>query len=156
MANKTPKFVAFGTRPKRQIEKSVSYISDVFTAAGGTAKVLHTTTDRETLVRMVVQLVAKHELSSSDNLTLCIQRRPTSISTWDIDSIEALDQSPPQDQIWNHRIRSEIINESFTIDVDLKAMRKLSKDDLLVLWGVTDTSVAFLVDGVVTCFFKQG
>ena len=118
---------------------------------------IHLATDRQTLVRIVID--GEFEpLAASSKVGLLLQRCPQG----NVNSVpkvaSSLKATPGKDWIW-HTCR--LVGGGATdlvvkpIFVDLGSMRKLDKDDTLVLSGLGDNPACAIVWVTCTMFFKE-
>ncbi len=137
-------------RTRRQIFHSVSQIDSV--------KTIHTSSDPETLVRVVMKLCHVHgAVGGNDQVSwdIVVLRQA---STHDAVLIgEIADRQPGIDEIYADQILAKQ-NSTFTIvkELDIKAMRKLRPGDRLVLRLVGVNADSGQVAGVIDAWFKQG
>ncbi len=147
--------------PKRPVLRVRNVIDDTVTTTQSDL-ILHTATDPETLVRMIIkltmilidvtQVIREYhivwQLAPGGNLIT----NPTTSQVLDADAPMTLLTEEAGGQNTETAVGSNPVEQ---IIADLKSMRKLKPGDTIVMSHISNVASAFTVKGIITLFFKQ-
>lgn len=140
---------------KRYVERCWSRVSHTI-GTGTDNKVLHTVNERETLVRMVIDLdVFSYSAGSAGAYGFTIGREPQGVAVVAPGFGEDLDNDAVKEMIFQKVGSFPNVDLHDSIEVDLKSMRKLDPGDEIVLRSSAAQASSVGLSGTVTMFFKQ-
>ncbi len=147
--------------PKRPILRVRNIIDDIITNTQSDL-ILHTSTDPETLVRMIIalNLVLIDVTQVTREYHLLFQVGPSGTLILQPISTQLLDSDAPQQlltefagvQNTETAAGAQMIEK---LEADLRSMRKMKPGDTIQLSHISQIASAFQMRGVVTLFFKQ-
>lgn len=124
-------------------------------AVAATEYVLHTSEDRETLVRAILDLYCTHKFAAQENCVLLLEVAPNANVVGTSTKVESLDNARPMQQIWGALVGSGNLEETVHVQVDLSSMRKMQKGDQIVFRDSTVQENGYHISGRITLFFKE-
>jgi len=141
--------------PRRAVYKVTAHMNTTAMAAS-ISKILHTSEESETLVRVIVDLHSVHVLATEDPVGYLMQ--VTDQGTLTVAAIpltELLDDSRGRSWYWNYLSSGKIDGEVDHVFADISGMRKMKKGDTVdfMYGGGNDNS--WEINGVITMFFKE-
>lgn len=147
--------------PKRPILRVRNVIDDVITNTQSNV-IIHTATDPETLVRMIIDLVlvVVDTTQVTREYHMIFQLGPGGTLILAPTTAQVLDADAPQQLLTEFAgiFNSEDATGPWTslqLQTDLKSMRKLKPGDTIVLSHISNVASAITMRGIVTLFFKQ-
>lgn len=140
---------------KRYVERSSSVISHNM-AASVTNSILHNVSERETLVRTILDLDI-HSVNGGSKGAYAIELsvEPSGVAVHSPANGESLGNSIPKEVIWQKNGNFGATDQRERILIDLKSMRKLNAGDELVFRDIAANASSINVTGNVTIFLKQ-
>ena len=145
--------------PKRPISRRMAELSFIADTSVNTF-ILHTSKEKETLIRTIIQLMIKGVANSGVHLyEMLIAIAPGGTSLSNANLATGLDGTPRPQEIFRHKgivgFATDFSAEAVLVEKDIKAQRKLQNLDQLQLTFIADDAVALRVTGIIIQFFKQ-
>ncbi len=145
---------------RRAIRKKTVYIEEGSNAGVQVSQTLDTSSERETLVRIVGNIAGSRTQGSAVNgylymwIQLIPSGTPLSNLTDPASSIVTLEGREANNILWHYANWLAGQYTTFEVDIDVKGMRKLEKDDTLRLCNICEVSGTNF--GIfLTMFFKK-
>ena len=137
-------------RPVKRIGNTL----DVAMTNAEVETVLHQVEDRETLVRVIIQLNIRNVINNAQ-FTIAVFHEPRGITVQNVSDAQELDEVLSKVLLWKWRggqLQSIGVTEVF---VDLKSMRKVETGDQITMRSIADSANSGTILGIITLFFKE-
>ncbi len=147
--------------PKRPVLRVRNRIDDTI-ASSISNVILHTSTDPETLVRIILKLtmVPNSNTAVDHEYHMLMEHQPQGQSITDPVISAVVDADAPITLLWEDSAVNTIESligfaTILTVEVDLKSMRKLKPGSVIALRHIGNVASTFTMKGTITLFFKQ-